>query len=450
MRYFNIKITGGTSSGPYNIYYDAVGANTFATGYTTGTNAANISYSELTTGSGFEVQVPDSATSILLVNITGKGDCEPVVYSLGSPPVALPNLCFEFRQDSSGPVTQYNFTLTDQIYNDRPVWSSETYNIKWDSVEQLWFVENWQVGIMVNTNPVTPPISGWLVLGSLSTVNVKAGECTTTPFKIKNVVVTNPTCLNDGCSGGLEIQTENAIPPILYSIDNGITTFSSPLFTNLCPSTYTTWSKDASNQISTQTVTIPVGNNTITEYNLRLETTTTTIQQGGNGINQTNITKRFDFVVRVKDINNNNITQLPSGTIINFNLIQSNVYDRTPDVNTGTINRTISIQKNGVDLSLTNSSVDSSSIDDRPLCKDNLIYRTNTQKTTTTQIQNNDVVSGYVITQITKTFPFGQTTGCQLVTSVDSIQLDSAIIQGCDCCTVNTIRTEAPSMTLTL
>jgi hypothetical protein len=454
MRYFYIKITGGTSSGPYNIYYDAVGPNTFATGYTSGTNTTNITYSELTSGSGFAIQVPDSVTSILLVNLTGKGDCEPVVYSLGSPPVNLPNLCFEFRQDYSGPITQYNFILTDQIYNDRPVWSSQTYNVKWDSVEQYWFVENWTQGIMVNTNPATPPISGWVVLGSLSTVTVSAGECRPTAFKIKNVVVTNPTCLNNGCSGGLEIQTESATPPILYSIDNGATTSSSPLFINLCPSTYTAWSKDANNLISTQTVVVPVGNNSITEYNLRLETTTTTTQQGGNGVTQLFITKRFDFVVRVKDVNNNNITQLPPGTIINFNLLQNNVFDRTPGINSGNINRTISIQKNGVELSLNTTSTDTTLNDTRPFCTNTSlysIYKTNTQKTANVQIQNNDVISGYVITQLTKILIPGQVTGCTpLVNSVDSVQLDTARIEGCNCCSANTLKTDIPSMTSNL
>ena len=451
MRYFYIKITGGTSAGPYNIYYDAVGNNTFASGYTTGTNATNISYSALTSGIGFAVTVPDSATSILLLNTIGKvGECEPIVYSLGSPPVSLPNLCFEVRRGYFGSLSQYDFTPTDQIYNSKPVWSSTTYNIKWNSTNQYWFVENWSPGQMITNNPSTPPTSGWVILGNTDTVTVKVGECTVTPFNIKDVVITNPTCLNNGCSGGIEIQIENATPPILYSINNGTTTSNTPLFTNLCPSTYTVWSKDANNQISTQTVTIPASNSSITEYNLRLETTTTTTQQGGNGINQTNITKRFDFVVRVKDVNNNNITQLPSGTIINFDLILSNVYDRTPDINTGVISRTISIRKNGIELTPTTSTLDTAEVDERPQCRANTVYVTNTQNAKSIQIQNNDVVSGYVITQITKIFPFGQNTGCPLVNSVDRIQLDSAIIERCNCCSVNTLITEAPSMTLTL
>jgi hypothetical protein len=450
MRYFYIKITGGTSTGPYNIYYDAVGNNTFASGYTTGTNATNISYSALTSGIGFAVIVPDSATSILLLNtISNPGGCEPIVYSLGSPPVSLPNLCFEVRRGYFGSLSQYDFTLTDQIYNSKPVWSSATYNIKWNSTNQYWFVENWPSGQMITNNPATPPTSGWVILGNTDTVTVREGICAVSPFSIKNTNITNATCLNNGCSGGIEIQIENGAQPILYSINNGNTTSTSPLFTNLCPSTYTVWAKDANNLIATQTVTIPVGGG-ITPYTLMLETTTTTTQQGGNGINETYITKRLDFVVRVKDVNNINITQLPSGTIINFVLMLSNVYDRTPTVNNGVINRTISLQKNGVDLSLSNTIIDSSFNDTRPLCTSNLIYRTNTQKNASIQIQNNDVISGYIITQITKIFPFGQYTGCPLVTSVDSIQLDSARIQGCTCCSVNIPRNEAPSMTSTL
>lgn len=451
MRYFYVKITGGTSSGPYNIYFDVVGVNSFASGYTTGTNAVNITYSALTTGQGFPVKVPDSAASILLLNTTGKGDCEPIVYSLGSPPVSLPNLCFEVRRGYFGSLSQYNFTLTNQTYNDRPVWSSATYNVKWNSVEQYWFVENWTEGQMINNNPAIPPVAGWANYGNSNQVTVKSGECSATPFKIKNVVTTNPTCLNEGCSGALEVQIENATPPIIYSIDNGLTTGNSPLFNNLCPSTYIVWAKDGNNTISTQTVTIPNGTNTITNYNLRFDTTITTTQQGNNGLGQTSITKRFDFIVRVKDNNNNNITQLPAGTIINFAILQSNSFDETPFSNTGTINRTISIQKNGTNLPLTESVVNTTVNNTNPNCTTNLIYRVITQNSVNVQIQGNDVVSGYVITNIVKTLPPGSVTDiCASVISNDTYQFDSATIEGCTCCSVNLLRNEQPSMVLTL
>jgi hypothetical protein len=445
MRYFYIKITGGTSAGPYNIYYDAVGNNTFASGYTTGTNATNISYSALTSGIGFAVTVPDSATSILLLNTISKvGGCEPIVYSLGSLPVSLPNLCFEVRRGYFGSLSQYNFTPTEQIYKSKPVWSSSTYNIKWNSVNQYWFVENWSPGQMITNNPATPPTSGWVILGNTDTVTVREGICDVSPFSIKNANVTNATCLNNGCSGGIEIQTENGTQPILYSINNGTTTSTSPLFTNLCPSTYTVWTKDANNLIATQTVTIPVGGSTI-PYTLKLDTTTTTLNVGNNGLGQPYTTKVFEFIVRVKDVNNNNITQLPTGTIINLSLLQSNLFKLTTTINSGTINRTISIKKNGVDLSLSNSTLQTSQNNTNPGCESNLVYNTTTQKIASIELQNNDFISGSVITTLTKV----TRENCCSVNSVDSIEITSESIKGCTCCSVTSI-TEAPSMILTL
>jgi hypothetical protein len=441
MRYFYVKITGGTSAGPYNIYYDTVGSNTFATGNTTGSNAISISYSALTNGLGFPVQIPDSATSILLVNTTGKGDeCEPIVYTLGSPPVSLPNLCFEVRRGYLGSLTQYNFTLTDQTYNSKPVWSSSTYNVKWDSSNQYWFVENWQSGQMVNSNPATPPIAGWTIFGNQDTVTVREGTCQVSPFGIKTVNITNPTCLNAGCSGAIEIQIENGAQPILYSVNNGTTTSSSPLFSNLCPSSYTVWAKDANNLISTQTVTVPVGTG-ITPYTLKLETTTTTLQQGNNGLGQPFIIKAFEFVVRVKDVNNNNITQLPAGTLINFDLFQSNFFYRTTTINSGTVQRVVSIEKNGLPITSSESVISTSTNDTRQGCQANTVYNTTTQKLVSIQIQNSDVVSGSVITTLTKI----QRENCSQVTSVDNVELDNPRVQGCTCCSITSIK-ESPSM----
>jgi hypothetical protein len=66
-RYFNIKITTGTSVGPYNIYYDAVGS-TYATLVSNGGNATGLTLTQLTTGDGVMVSVPDVTTLIILYN----------------------------------------------------------------------------------------------------------------------------------------------------------------------------------------------------------------------------------------------------------------------------------------------------------------------------------------------------------------------------------------------
>ena len=59
-----------------------------------------------------------------------------------------------------------------------------------------------------------------VILGNTDTVTVREGICDVSPFSIKNTNITNATCLNNGCSGGIEIQTENGTQPILYSISH--------------------------------------------------------------------------------------------------------------------------------------------------------------------------------------------------------------------------------------
>ena len=67
MRYFYVKITTGTSQGPYNIYYDGVSTN-YATLVYASSNAVNVSYSDLTTTLGVLVSVPLGSTTITLHN----------------------------------------------------------------------------------------------------------------------------------------------------------------------------------------------------------------------------------------------------------------------------------------------------------------------------------------------------------------------------------------------
>ena len=66
-RYFYVKITAGSSQGPYNVYYDGVSTN-YATLVSTESNAINVSYTDLITGLGVLVSVPSSSTLITLYN----------------------------------------------------------------------------------------------------------------------------------------------------------------------------------------------------------------------------------------------------------------------------------------------------------------------------------------------------------------------------------------------
>ena len=73
-RYFYIKLTSGTSQGPYDVYYNTISSSNYVTIYGTNENAIDVSYYNLTTDNsndgkiGLPIIVPDSTTQIILVN----------------------------------------------------------------------------------------------------------------------------------------------------------------------------------------------------------------------------------------------------------------------------------------------------------------------------------------------------------------------------------------------
>lgn len=67
-RYFNVKITSGTATGPYTIYYDQINANNITTRTYTNQPATNVSYTDLTTGAGVNVYFPDTALKLYVYN----------------------------------------------------------------------------------------------------------------------------------------------------------------------------------------------------------------------------------------------------------------------------------------------------------------------------------------------------------------------------------------------
>lgn len=66
--YFYIKITGGTSVGPYVVYYDQINLNNIALLYPSLEPAIGLTYVELTTNNGVLIQVPSANTTIYLYN----------------------------------------------------------------------------------------------------------------------------------------------------------------------------------------------------------------------------------------------------------------------------------------------------------------------------------------------------------------------------------------------
>jgi len=435
-RFFYVSLTGGTSIGPYNIYYDAVSPNNFATGYTSNLIAQNITYAELTTGMGIQVMIPETAQTIVVYNTISDGECPSKVFAIGSPPVNLPNICIEVGKVND--LIQYQFILTDETYNNRPTWSSSTYTIKWNSVNQYWFMENWVGGSMTNNNPQTPPIAGWVIYGSSSTVTAYSGECKSSNLRINNVIVGDPTCVSgrysNNCDGSIQIIPINGVPPYTYSINNGNTTSITQLFNGYCSGSYTAWVEDSLGNIAVQNVVIP-DPPPPNQYIVNFVTTQTYVDNGSNG-SSTYITKRMDFTVSVTDSNNVPITQLPTGTVIQFNITEENIFDVSPTINEGSGNRTIVVMKNGVQQTPIQTITNSTYNNTNPSCQNNLIYRAITSNNYNFDIGGTDTISGYVISTIN----FQGGGGCLFLNSKDTFS-SSMVMKECTCCTVNRITT---------
>ena len=67
-RIFDVKITAGTDLGPYDIYYNSGSGNVLAIYQSTSGTTTNVSYSDLTTGTGVRVLIPDTSITITLLN----------------------------------------------------------------------------------------------------------------------------------------------------------------------------------------------------------------------------------------------------------------------------------------------------------------------------------------------------------------------------------------------
>ena len=66
-KYYNIKLTSGTSNGPYTIYYNSVSAGNVATIVSSGTPASGLTYNNVYPN-GVNVSVPNFATSLYVYN----------------------------------------------------------------------------------------------------------------------------------------------------------------------------------------------------------------------------------------------------------------------------------------------------------------------------------------------------------------------------------------------
>lgn len=91
-----VRITGGTSDGPYNIYHTVINSNNLATDVSNNLPASGLSYNYLAIGTGVTISVPDNATGIIVYNV----DCN--IYSGNTVLSPIVDLTVEYEGCSNG------------------------------------------------------------------------------------------------------------------------------------------------------------------------------------------------------------------------------------------------------------------------------------------------------------------------------------------------------------
>lgn len=119
--YYNIKLTSGTSNGPYTIYYDSVNVANIATIVSSATPASGLTYNNVYPN-GVNVSVPSFTTSLIVYN-TSCNDSDSFVIPTPTPtptetptptptPTEVGDLCFDFELTE----IQFDRTLTFTSY----------------------------------------------------------------------------------------------------------------------------------------------------------------------------------------------------------------------------------------------------------------------------------------------------------------------------------------------
>ena len=408
-------VSGGTP--PYKILW-----STGTLGPTLSNATSNGVYSVTVTDYNWPNGGPDYTATTTCSLIVPSQTPSPTPTPTPTPiPVVYPNLCLQYTTDNV--TTLYTFTPTGIIVNGKPTWSSGSLDMRWGGqTSPYWFIDI-NPTMIVNTNESIPPIGTWTFFGPPGNATTYAGVCNAPVMSLISPTIGAPNCVNTS-TGSLIINPVNAQPPVLYSKDGGITTQQSPMFNNLPAGTYSIWVQDGASTVLQQTATIPAGPAT-NSYNLTIDNTIVS-----TGVGQSKLT----FKVVVRDAGNNIISNLPSGTIITFNLSEYNNFMVATNPALGSRTSTVQVHKNGVPVGITPTIASST----QSGSTNNICLPGTTEFSTATTltyngitISNSDMISGTVITSISKLSP-----SCYVKSTDKVFILSDSSINGCTCCNV--------------
>jgi len=424
-KYYTIRITGGTSPGPYTIFLNSTGG-TIATLYPVAAPATNLDLSLLQ--AGVTIKTNTTPNSIFLYNTY----CENNLSLLPPVTITYNSFCLSFESRILGSVVYKHF-IPNGLIGGYPSWvdesdSSITITADTTSTPYKWIINNYQPGggtnnVISSTPPSdlnSNPPSNWVSNGGDVPVyfTQTLGSC---PSKQPNNFarsVNQPTCK---CDGSIIFNVNLDNPPFSYSIDNGVTYSSSPIFTNLCSGTYILSVLNSVGDVFSSSEIVQTQQPSTT-YSISLKTTNT--KPVNNNISLANL---YETSVVVNP-------PLPNGTTITFDIIHNNNFYSSPNSGTSILTTSTLLYKNSEEVSLTNTSNSvNQSVNTAAGCQMEYVYQSNISDVwSSLTITNSDTITISTSSRVDKT-----TTGkCVVGYSNDSYSISNPVISGCDCCSI--------------
>lgn len=398
--------TGGTS--PYNYYW--VGGQRTQT--ISNLPAGNYSVTVVDFYGDFSAD-----TTITLFAPSPTPTSSPTPTPTITPSPSYPNLCLNvaFTNEVIQPI-QFTF---NGFYNNKLTWVSGSYNIIWNN--NRWEISNlsYYGGKLISNTTSNIPDNGWFLVGSNETANVlmTQGACTNSPLSL-TVQVNNTKCNNFvDCNGSVIINAVGGNSPYVYSLSNGVSYQSSPIFNYLCEGTYVASVLDSSGVTANKIISI-LYDGSQTDY----QVTISEISSETIGVNT--LTKSWKVNIS---------PELPVGVYAIFNIdISENTYIYEPGSGETVI--TSYVYKNSVPVAPFNT-ITGSSATSRPNCAPNSIKNPNKFKSHSITMGRGDVVSGVTTSYLNITNPQTASNGCSTKLEQDVfINLTALKSSGCSCC----------------
>jgi hypothetical protein len=259
LSYYNVQITGGTSSGGYSIYYDIIGNSNYAINLTTGLPASGITLNQLNDNVGINVEVPDTLTKIILYNESCDTYQEFSVTS--NRPINL-CLCISIQETYTNTYNQIEVCYTGDTLNGKPLYTNGVESVSWNSTNLYWELNGYvdPNGTLIRSGDFDfYPNNYWLAVGPYSsyyTITTTNGACViSSPVPSFSAYGEEIPC--NTAFGNIVANAIWGTPPWMYSLDGITYSNTTGVFTNVGVGLYTVYAMDDSGTVLSTPVTVP-------------------------------------------------------------------------------------------------------------------------------------------------------------------------------------------------